>query len=339
MLISEDTRFEIIVSDDVSSDNAEKLLSKIHDSRFKYYRNEKNLGAHKNWEHSLALGCGQWLYLVMGRDRLHGEYISNLIEILKSADEKNITCFYDGCIKNTQIKIYDGIESMIQFLGFHHPTGTIFKRSIFEEIPNRTQYFEISDMYPENYIKHYSLLKGKGAYIMSKIYNYPDPLVDKVKIKSSVENGGDIFKMFYAPKRRTMQTLEIIDIIEEDSPEIFNKHDVNKFFRKKYNALIASVTYGWRGMCNDTIWQAHYGHNTRDVSYFEMIKNIFTVYNDTKKNLKQNVLYSFNKRVIMYYYLYYYLIYFPIKKFAKTILEPLGIWQILKAIKKFPRKN
>ena len=59
LLTSTDERFEVVVSDDNSSDNVRELLSGINDERFRYFRNDKNLGAHKNWEHSLELAREQ----------------------------------------------------------------------------------------------------------------------------------------------------------------------------------------------------------------------------------------------------------------------------------------
>ncbi|MBQ4468896.1 MAG: glycosyltransferase family 2 protein [Synergistaceae bacterium] len=127
LLVSDNQDFEVVVSDDASKDNAQELLSQIHDPRFKYYRNEKNLGAHQNWLHSLELGHGEWLYLVMARDQIHGENIDRLIKILKYAHENNIYYLKDGYkwtgeLEFNDIEVLTGIDSMINFLLVIHPS-------------------------------------------------------------------------------------------------------------------------------------------------------------------------------------------------------------------------
>ena len=132
LLVSDDQRFEVIVTDDASADNAQELLSQIHDPRFHYYRNNKNLGAHKNWEHALELGKGMYLFLSMMRDRLYGEKITNLIEILEQAHKENITLLQDGY---ESCRVYNSIDAMIRFVRIVHPTATIFDGDISRSIP------------------------------------------------------------------------------------------------------------------------------------------------------------------------------------------------------------
>ena len=209
ILASDSANFEVIVSDDASSDDCENRLSKIQDSRFRYYRNEKNLGAHKNWEHALSLGLGDYLYLIMGRDRIRGNNIDRLTELLKYARENNITLLQDGYSNEDRMKIYDGIDAMIFFLTIIHPTGTIFDRKLFNAIPNRTRYFEIADMYPENYVRRDMMLQGRGASIMSWVYDRIGDFYDRTINRSTIEYGKDLYDMYYAPRRKTIQTLEI----------------------------------------------------------------------------------------------------------------------------------
>ena len=141
LLDTEETRFEVVVSDDASKDKSQEILSQIQDKRFRYFRNERNLGAHKNWEHSLELGRGEWLYLSMGRETLHGDKISKLIELLARAREENVVIiddrfyFYQPNIEG--LKTYDGIDAMINFISVDHPTGLVFKGDIFRTIPMR----------------------------------------------------------------------------------------------------------------------------------------------------------------------------------------------------------
>ena len=298
LLVSERQDFEVIVSDDASSDNTQELLTQIKDSRFRYYRNDKNLGVHKNWLRTLELGRGEWLYLSMGRDRLHGECIGSLIEILERSGEENITYFKDGCRKP---RIYSGINAMTSFIQLCHPTGDIFNAELFRKIPDdkRRRYFEISDMYPENYIRHDLLLAGRGAYIMSGVYQW-EVLIDKVKVKSTVEHDiKNIYETYYAPSRRIKQNFEIIDMIAKDLSGVFNEKEINKIFNFRFYSIIYSVSLGWRDFCKDKNWQAHYGQEIRHVTRIEMLRNILSSYRVTMAYLKSQGLYSLSRELIM----------------------------------------
>ena len=230
MLDSDDKRFEVVISDDASSDNTQELLSAIHDSRFRYYRNDKNLGVHKNWERSLSLGRGEWLYFSMGREVLHGDKMCRLFEFLDFARENNITYMKDGYYTQESLKVFSGINAMSTFLRVTHPTADIYNGEIFRDIPNRRHYFEISDMFPENYIRRDMLMKGNGAFINSEIYIRHESFThDKMAVKSTVEHDKNIYDMYFAPRRLIVQHKELIDMILKDSSEKFSKSELDKY--------------------------------------------------------------------------------------------------------------
>ena len=313
------------MSDDASSDDCEKRLSRIHDSRFRYYRNEKNLGAHKNWEHALELGHGEFLFLSMGRDRLHHEGINRLIEILEYAHENNITLLQDGYSNDKRIQIYDGIDAMIFFLVIIHPTGTIFSKRVFDSIPDRTRYFEISDMYPENYLRRDMLLNGKGASIMSGIYDRTPGFYDFAK-PSTVEYGKNLYDMYYAPRRKTIQMFEIIEML----PDTFSESDINKYFVAKFGGLLNAVSIEWRWWCGKkNRMLEYYGQKAKHVGTREMIQNVLTAYHDTVRHLKEKGTYTASKRRIMNYCI----IKITVKIFIRVFLEFTGIWDVLRKIK------
>ena len=222
---------------------------------------------------------------------------------------------------------------MNYFMDVHHPTGSIFHRRLFEAAPDKEYYFTHSDMYPENYIRRELLLKGKGASIMSGVFVYPSLLIDYVKIKSTVEHGMNPYDMYYAPRRRTLQYLEMIDLIDSLKPGTFPVSDVNKFFRTKFWSILWAVSWGWRAACRNYEWQSHYGQKVRHVGRLEMLRNLLMAYSTVKAHIKEKGSYTLRRQVIMYLCIAKILVYIPAKKAAKKILEPLGIWKVLKAAK------
>ena len=348
LLSCEDSRFEVIVCDDNSQENVEELLTKIHDPRFRYYRNEKNLGAHKNWEHTLELGCGEWLYLIMGRDRMHGEKIPSLIEILENAQKNDIVYLKDGYThgkykfysKKKNNCVYSGVDAMIEFVRIEHPTGDIYNREIFLSVQNRSRYFETSDMYPEARLKFDMLLKGKGTYITSGIHIYGEQnarLIDFAKTKSGVDQGKNVFDAYYAPRRTTLQSFELMDMMDREFSGLFTDNEADRFFNAKFRELLMYITLFWYSRCGDYGWSAHYGHPTRYVSSFEMIGNVITAYKSTKAHLREKGLFTSARRSIMCVNcakaIAKCIMYYPFKRAVKKIIQPLGLWDFLTRIR------
>ena len=335
LLSSPDTRFEVVVSDDASTDGVQELLAQIHDDRFKYFRNAQNLGAHKNWLHSLELGSGEWLYLIMGRDMMCGENISRLITLLEQAHENGVVYLKDHGHFRDGLNIHSGIDAMSSFVGYNHQTGEIFRREEFTAIPESTlqHYFSIGDMYPENFAIRDLLLKGKGAFIHSGV-GLGGFATDKANVTSKVEYAVDIQKVYFAPPRKLKQFYEQIDMIDE-LEGTFSRKELDGFFRRKFYTMLAHVSYWFRMWCRDPVQMAHYGQPVRHIGVPEMIRNILKAYHDTKTHLKEKGSYTFRRQVIMSYCTLTAIIHITSKSIIRSIIEPLGIWKILHRIRNY----
>ena len=340
LLSSPDTRFEVVVSDNASTDNVQELLAQIHDNRFKYFRNAQNLGAHKNWLHSLELGRGEWLYLIMGRDMMCGENISRLITFLEQAHENGVVYLKDHGHFREGLDIRSGIDAMSSFIGYNHQTGEIFRREEFSAIPEEVlqHYFSIGDMYPENFAIRDLLLKGKGAFIHSGV-STGGAATDLAKVTSKVEYGIDINTTYFAPPRRTKQFFEQIDMLDELT-ENFSRQELDKYFRikycsLKYFSLLTIVSYAYRIGCKTPYHAAHYGHPVMHIGIPEMIRNILKAYRDTKAHLKEKGSYSFRRQLIISFCTPAAIIHVTAKTIIRSIIEPLGIWKILHRIRNY----
>ena len=319
----------------------QERLTKIHDERFRYFRNDKNLGAKLNWLRTLELGTGDYLYLVMGRDRLYSEDISNLVELLMIARQNNVKCLRegDGFYTPNKFKIYKGIDAMMLFLGLYHPTGLILDRETFLSLPERKRYFEISDIYPENYIERDMIMLGNAAVINSGVWRKYEQIINMSERKSSVESGlTSIYNTYYAPARRTKQFFEILDMVDVDLYGKFTDSELDRYFALKFDYVLWLVGYRWKELCKSKKWQEHYGQTVRKVGILELFNNILNEYSSTKNHLFEKNRYTYSRQLIMYIILAFGLfktfIYYPFKDTAKKILTPIGVWKILKKILK-----
>ncbi|MGA9110275.1 MAG: glycosyltransferase family 2 protein [Smithella sp.] len=94
---------EIIVVDDCSSDNTSEIALKfVSDKRFKYYRNEINLGKTANYRRSLyELASGDWVLNLDGDDYLTDEnYISFAMQQISRYE--NVVLFTAGVMSVRQ---------------------------------------------------------------------------------------------------------------------------------------------------------------------------------------------------------------------------------------------
>ena len=67
--------FEILVMDDCSPDETEKVARSFSDSRVRYVRNETNLGNLRNYNKGIELAKGKYIWLISADDRLRRPYV------------------------------------------------------------------------------------------------------------------------------------------------------------------------------------------------------------------------------------------------------------------------
>jgi len=65
--------FEIVVNDDASTDNTREIVESFEDSRIKFYQNQENVGAIKNWNLAIKKATGEYVGL-LNHDDLYGPF-------------------------------------------------------------------------------------------------------------------------------------------------------------------------------------------------------------------------------------------------------------------------
>ena len=343
ILVSDDPRLEVVACDNASTDNTQEALSQIRDPRLKYFRNEKNLGAHMNWCRALGHGSGDWLYLVMGRDKIHGENAGELIRLLKYAEDHNITCIRDGHSYRKSVDTYSGIKAMIRFLGGNHPTGAVFNRRLFQAIPDdvKLKYFTSSDMYPENFVWRDLIMQGTAALTMSGVFECAGlvetnhVVLNKSEIKSTVEKRGNILDTFFAPKGRMKLFRELISMVIVDLRDKFTEKEKTEYIISKFYALLNNVSYAWCVWCEDAEQMAHYGQNVRTITVREMWSNILKAYPEASAYLNEIGELTLIRKLRMRWCMLVMGVYAPIAAKSKKLLQALGIWH---SLRRFLRK-
>lgn len=111
---------EVIVSDNASTDSTNKLVKEyIDDLRFKYFKNEKNLGMVANWRKALYEYADGDFFIILSDDDyfIDKNYISKAVELIESDPEivlalSNGYIFYEDLNKKIELKLpFDSVES------------------------------------------------------------------------------------------------------------------------------------------------------------------------------------------------------------------------------------
>ncbi len=300
LLSNPDDRFQVVISDNASSDDTIERLKTIKDGRLKLCMNQTNVGAKLNWCRALEHGDGEWLYLVMGRDKLDADNIGKLIEMLDYCSDKNVGCVADRRITG-RICIFNLYDSVQYFLKCgEHPTGAIFKREAFFNIRCRENYFQLAFAYPETYIKREILCSGKaGAIVSSNVYT-GKVNIDKTKVVSLFEPNKSI--LYWYPQRQTEQFIHELKMTEYDHKFHFNRSEYDALFLNNWRRLLNKVSYGWKHHNEDKVWTAHYGKECRTVGKKEMLCNILSAHKTvTHFYSRQNWKMSFRRHLQMMY--------------------------------------
>ncbi len=138
--------FEVIVSDNASIDGTPEVVKKYTgDPRFKYFRNEKNLGIARNWRKALCdYASGDWAMILSDDDYLIDNcYISKAIELVRKY--QNIKLVWGNYItlnensnifKESNFKLNEFIDGKYYFIHYrehvaphiHSTLTTVFNR-------------------------------------------------------------------------------------------------------------------------------------------------------------------------------------------------------------------
>jgi glycosyltransferase involved in cell wall biosynthesis len=139
--------FEVIVSDDCSTEDLESVVASFHDSRLKYHRSKIRLGAARNHQTSVDLSCGDYIVNLHSDDLLLSNYLE--VAVAELAARENAAAVYSsvaylqngaitGCQNVPRIRFADNnvLAENPWLEKFHNvaPTSCLFRRSAFSDV-------------------------------------------------------------------------------------------------------------------------------------------------------------------------------------------------------------
>ncbi|MFB3817878.1 MAG: glycosyltransferase [Candidatus Methylomirabilales bacterium] len=74
--------YEVVISDNASSDDTPEVVRAFADPRVRYHRNPRNVGAHENWKQVLRLARGRFIAPLTDDDRMLPENLAHKVAVL-----------------------------------------------------------------------------------------------------------------------------------------------------------------------------------------------------------------------------------------------------------------
>jgi glycosyltransferase involved in cell wall biosynthesis len=172
---------EVVVSDDHSKDNTEEILAQfLVDPRFRYSRNERNLGRVRNYQHLLChLVRGDWVLINDGDDYLtNAKYISQAVTLIQS-DPKIVLVISkvfksgrDDEVMNENWPYSDIVDGTEFFLK-HPPGGSSLGPSHLSALYERDSALELdfyrSDIISTDFESLYRLMTGRRIGFINEV--------------------------------------------------------------------------------------------------------------------------------------------------------------------------
>ena len=164
--------FEIVVSDNASTDGTEAAFSAFSDPRLVFCRNEKNIGAFENQLQAFAAAHGTWLMQLTDKDEIIPSALSPALAVLRGLQA---ACGSFRLVRSAgdalggTVQVYSGAAAYARFgLAYAHPSGCFFRADVFAGgtvLDELRALDEVTHPYSTDYLTSLCLRSGDYARI------------------------------------------------------------------------------------------------------------------------------------------------------------------------------
>ncbi len=210
--------FELIIVDDCSRDNTEKVVKSFKDKRIKFFKNKKNLGYPGNLEECCKKATGDILYL-MGQDDILGkDALLNTYKVFK--EDENVGAvtrpyfWFDDKInfpvrakkqlnpdKDEIVTIDDDLERIIAVFETLDQVSGLAMRRKFIDIPFGKEIFT-SHIYPfASIFKKHPVVFLRDYCLAVRMSSSMSRTVSSVYNKSPMESWAEMFETVFFEKK------------------------------------------------------------------------------------------------------------------------------------------
>lgn len=284
ILQSPSEEIEVVVSDNVSSDDTVVQLRAINDPRLVILQNEVNRGALFNQVNVLIQGRGKYSALLLDKDSVDPQFIQSFLTFLR--DEAPITgyCEYHQAAGSPARHFQRG-EDALQGIAYscHHPSGYFFRTADLRDIRIVERFSDHGTVgnFPFEFMQAELALRGPAAIFQEPVF-IPEALEAARAVRSFTISGskGDAF---FQPKGRLNTAVRFSSHILglPVAAELKQRLVLDRFTQGLAFATVAYKSI----MANDAICD-HYHIATRRVGRLELLQIAVDYYRSFFRELK-----------------------------------------------------
>jgi len=265
------TNYEIIINDDVSTDNTEVIVKSLNDPRIKFFRNKNNLGYPGNLESARQKATGDIIYL-MGQDDILGSgALEETYKAFKSSDDIGLVTrpyfWFDKDIttpvrakdqlnpeKNELVKITDDFKKIITVFRTLDQLSGLAYRKKYIDLPFHP------DIFPCHVYPFASILK-KHPVIFLKDYNLAVRIaysqcrsVSSIYTKSPLKSWVELFENIYPEKEfKKMRRYCIKHFVATNYVGLVQIRNYAKY-RYLWREIFYLLKYRWDNILSPAFW-------------------------------------------------------------------------------------
>lgn len=304
--------FEVVITNNCSTDGTLAMLDSIKDDRLVVYTNQNPVPGLYNIILSIFNAKGKYALYCNDRDIIFTERLLSFIDFLKNREYSYLRVVYNGRIPDNNLIEYDkGFDSLIHQPYCEHPTGMVFNVELLKKHLSKEDYLKyVQVIYPICFLCREVVIYEKSAEY--NIYLWAErPSIFKVQSASGSVYRGRLF----------FETDTAIDIMKAvyahliDNSYFSLSHEQNKemilhiFSNISERLMMKKYYYADKREC------AHYGIKTRYISFLELrktyniylsecdkvledskyFKELVYEWNNLKKNIRKSILRKYIK--------------------------------------------
>lgn len=289
ILSVESDNFEVVVTNNCSTDGTLEMLDKIKDDRLVVYTNNSPEPAYYNMILSIFNANGKYALYCNDRDVIYTERLLSFIEFLKNHDYSYIhIARCHGTATYDLIEYEKGFDSLIHHPYCEHPTGMIFNVELMKKNLNKEDYRQyVQDIYTWCFLKRDLVVYDKTAEYDNYLWG-ERPSIYKVQSAS-----GSIYK-----RQLFFDTEKVIDFMNGVVKHLIG----NPYFsltseQQKYLVLDIFVNLSRRVMWKKIYYAdkrecAHYGIKPKFISYHDMRESYRNYFAECDSTLKHTVFFE-----------------------------------------------
>lgn len=260
---------EVVVTDNMSTDDTLDILQSIQDDRLRICRNEKPIPGVCNMIEAIFNANGKYALYCNDRDLLYPSAINGLVNFLKSGEYSYVKTSRKLAKPTNTVNVFKkGYDSLLHQVMRNHPTGTVFNcELITKHALDKEKYFGcVEYTYLYDFLAWDLMQYDKAAFYDYGCWDERPPMY-----VITHKSGAPSNKTWYLPKYEISYMQKTLDYIFNDCrfelTEVQSKNLALHIVKD-----IAKHVWIYKERMSLDYWAAHNGIKPRFVSTPEILK-------------------------------------------------------------------